>query len=682
MTDEISLVCILDGASTTFEVDINPRRTINYLKKAIKKEKENALQGIDANELNLYHVSVPDEGTTVNIANVESKESLTRGSIKLSNLFGTSPLPEETIHIFVQQLLEGNMNDPSALNKLRYVLVTSFGSEFPLRRREETLHVLWGGNPCRKGVFGRFKNRSNDDKSLHPIPFLACGPGTGKSRFLQFLGGVLREMANSCGDQSVESAFSNMVSINITYGSDTAASQFDVKTGGEASIAVRLLYEYFINTKDSGIKPKVDFDSFLQKGGVEQLDLYAVIQVIQSDIISRGTSTNDFSVLVIGIDEVDQLYKVCPNTLQEAVRAIGALSCSMAKPFCIPIMADGKVLHLTEDYLKNDILFRRSIADIGGVPKAVELFYHLFVDRLKSIKEVSDQAEDLLECLRNVNIVAIMQGLADRLSKLYPFQGYVELMTPVLAKAIFDIPVVMYCIIGDGTTITYENLMTTGVIHLEQAKERDMYHVRVPYLWLVILVDASKKCQSKSPLKNFLKVAEFDPEFPEFEVEIPDHRSVTVHQLLETFPDHEAAKDVDGMEHTNFLREFHKVFVNGKGAPADGFTQLRLQDRGGRGDTVPLCLFCQMKWTEGEDSKEHSVIDQTTIDEEITKIAKVNEVLKERCQSLECAFGIFSNRCESSSKVELHSHTFMRLPDLNTISSMFLELGRKSVKKS
>ncbi|ORZ08563.1 hypothetical protein BCR41DRAFT_399242 [Lobosporangium transversale] len=105
MTDEISLVCILDGESTTFPVNFNPRRTICHLKNAIKKKKVNALQGIDANTLNLYHVSVLDEGTAVNITDVESKESLTRGTSEIFEVFGTAP-PKKTIHIIVQRSLE------------------------------------------------------------------------------------------------------------------------------------------------------------------------------------------------------------------------------------------------------------------------------------------------------------------------------------------------------------------------------------------------------------------------------------------------------------------------------------------------------------------------------------------------------------------------------------------------
>ncbi|KAF9902465.1 hypothetical protein BX616_001919 [Lobosporangium transversale] len=110
MSDEISLFCILHGESVAFPVDINPQGTSSHLKKAIKKEKENALQDIDADKLIPHKVSVPYEGTTVNLANVKTKELLTGATSKILKIFGTSPLPEETIHVIVQR--------PSAGRKL------------------------------------------------------------------------------------------------------------------------------------------------------------------------------------------------------------------------------------------------------------------------------------------------------------------------------------------------------------------------------------------------------------------------------------------------------------------------------------------------------------------------------------------------------------------------------------
>ncbi|KAF8920891.1 hypothetical protein BGZ58_004286, partial [Dissophora ornata] len=261
---------------------------------------------------------------------------------------------------------------------------------------------------------------------------------------------------------------------------------------------------------------------------------------------------------------------------------------------------DNKTLRLTEKYLKEDILFRRGIADIGGMARAVETFYSRFMRRMAKTMEIPDQDDDaaLTKYLHNIDVVIVMQELGHELSELYPFGKYVDLMTPVLAKAILDIPVNMNENIEDGThSMTYKDLRTTGVINLEYTGQSNKYHVRVPYLWLMILVQESNYKSGNSPLRfwkdfinpeqevswaawerfnmEFLALrlclfsylgeqtvtlqdlfegAEFGPgNFEVPELEVPDYRKVTVHQLLDTFPKHETAKDVDGMEHTNFL---------------------------------------------------------------------------------------------------------------------------------
>jgi hypothetical protein len=120
---------------------------------------------------------------------------------------------------------------------------------------------------------------------------------------------------------------------------------------------------------------------------------------------------------------------------------------------------------LTEDYLKDDVLFRRSIADIGGMARAVEGFYDHFMKQMRTIDNIPEEDEALTESLRNVDVVVVMQHLANRLNDLYPFADYVDLATPVLAKAILDIPVDMTDIIEvDESTISYKDHRTTGMV--------------------------------------------------------------------------------------------------------------------------------------------------------------------------------------------------------------------------
>ena len=98
--------------------------------------------------------------------------------------------------------------------------------------------MLWNGTLYRNGVFERFKKHRDVDRMQHPIPFLACGPGTGKSRFLQEVGEMLHEKASSYNDENVKKAFSIMITVNITYGNGTPASKSDINIGGEASVSI------------------------------------------------------------------------------------------------------------------------------------------------------------------------------------------------------------------------------------------------------------------------------------------------------------------------------------------------------------------------------------------------------------------------------------------------------------
>jgi hypothetical protein len=58
---EISLNCWILGLDNTnvFPVDILPSKTVGHLKDAIKKQKENTLNHIDAHQLDIWQVSDP-----------------------------------------------------------------------------------------------------------------------------------------------------------------------------------------------------------------------------------------------------------------------------------------------------------------------------------------------------------------------------------------------------------------------------------------------------------------------------------------------------------------------------------------------------------------------------------------------------------------------------------------------
>ena len=515
-------------------------------------------------------------------------------------------------------------------------LVSSFGSHFPLMHREPTINTLWHGERRRNGVLARLQKFRNGerDRNAHPIPVLACGPGTGKSRFLQEVGNMLLQKATS------NKAFPNILSVYLTYGNATPASETDARINGEASIASRLLYEYFISS--TRVRPKVGLQHIQHSQGVTNLTLDTAIKVIYLDFTRRVASNPPAvpPVLVIGIDEVNLLHALARKAFKSFVRAIGEISCRTTYPFCIPILAGtiqgpleemaqeltylllqlplpllteedvieiGKTLSLTRDnirinlpneYLQNNNLFRRTIADIGGMARAIEIFYHLFMITMDKGKEIPTQEEDLVAYLNHVDVVEVMMYTSHDLEQRYGFFEYVESTGPALANAILDIPI---DIESKSVNITYKELRSAGIINLEGGPHK--YHVRIPYLSVILLTKAARNMDLDSSPWRFLieffdpretiswsgfevfnmnfwalriclysflgkktltlselfKGAEFSFASPTLEVTIPDYRKVSVHQLLDNFPGSQTPKE-----------EFNKVFINGRNAPIDG----------------------------------------------------------------------------------------------------------------
>ncbi|ORZ05022.1 hypothetical protein BCR41DRAFT_191320 [Lobosporangium transversale] len=98
---ELKIFCIVDGEATSFSVKILSNCSVDELKQVIKAAKKNAFKDIDADQLTLYRVSIPDEDKIVVESEIESKEALTVASRKLRDIF-ISELPEETIQVFVK----------------------------------------------------------------------------------------------------------------------------------------------------------------------------------------------------------------------------------------------------------------------------------------------------------------------------------------------------------------------------------------------------------------------------------------------------------------------------------------------------------------------------------------------------------------------------------------------------
>ena len=138
----------------------------------------------------------------------------------------------------------------------------------------------------------------------------------------------------------------------------------------------------------------------------------------------RRHHATELGVLVLDIDELSHVHRLDPDMVCRVINAIGGMNCGTQLPFVVPILAgtiQGPIeelfhestylllhlplplfqdsdaisiaeqiewrngnskLHLLTKFVRDNDLFRRSISDIGGMARCLELFYSLLDDKL------------------------------------------------------------------------------------------------------------------------------------------------------------------------------------------------------------------------------------------------------------------------------------------------------------
>ncbi|KAF9147092.1 hypothetical protein BGX20_006757, partial [Mortierella sp. AD010] len=103
MTSEITLFCIVDGDSTAFSIDIASTKTVDHLKKEIKKDQSPVFDHLRASDLTLWSVNIPcdDDEKPITLVDQTNRKKL-RATSDISEVFGTAP-PKKTIHCIVER---------------------------------------------------------------------------------------------------------------------------------------------------------------------------------------------------------------------------------------------------------------------------------------------------------------------------------------------------------------------------------------------------------------------------------------------------------------------------------------------------------------------------------------------------------------------------------------------------
>ena len=350
-------------------------------------------------------------------------------------------------------------------------LVDTLGSKFTLMDREATFKIFADALNER---YHHWK-RGAIDRNCHPIPFLAAGPGTGKSRFLQELHSSFKQFiinSNSCSE-SLKETYSNALFINISFGNGTLYNADDIKMGIEKAVCYRIL---------SQIIDKTDVL-------ITELNLVKLLKLLAIDC----------KCIVLGIDEINRIHEKDKNEFKSLIEIIGSLSIAF-KPFFIPVFA-GTVIGSIEDVItrsshpplelplpllsyescKNIFInmnasfseeidantnIQHVISDMGGHCRALEFLYSVLME-----------SSDLYDFERSKDKVIHM------LNSRYTFKSYN--LQGAIAYSFLGVRTKSVDTVPGGVNLQFKDLEEQGLLKIEHGI------VKMPWIFVCCWLEAS-----------------------------------------------------------------------------------------------------------------------------------------------------------------------------------------------
>ncbi|EPZ30828.1 hypothetical protein ROZALSC1DRAFT_26724 [Rozella allomycis CSF55] len=506
-------------------------------------------------------------------------------------------------------------------------LLDTSGKDFPFCDRERSFRVL---TSCLAQRYNAWVKGSRD-KGHHPIPFVADGPGSGKSRFLQELSSSYKQFLNESHEtENFKEALLKAVFININFGNDTAFCAADSNNMIEDIILSRILYE---------IQDTYKFFSLF-------LAHRPHIEFTLSDLISAlGQKT---TCIVMCFDEVNRVHNFNTIKFRELFAWAGTTSAGTGDVFFVPVLSGtviGPISEIVTDsmyppchiplpllsltscerilkYKIPDLTIGRElkqiISDVGGHCRAFEFLYNAL---LTSNNYMNNSWE------------IISQQVRSEINKRY------RLHTPGFTKAIaysfLSIEVDRHAIVENN--VTFRDLEALGLLKLEPRNDFT-YYVKVPFifawchicrakgnsyanLWSQILIGKDIGWQEWETFNQFyvafrlslysclgyktISLHEFFRgaiiNIPsEVEIIIPSIDKIRLRRITYRYPITEAPSFSVG-----------DCVVNGTGAPFDCFTYVSLNDP----DSTKLLLTFQIKT-----SQLPSLVANNLIDAEYQKV--------------------------------------------------------------
>ncbi len=213
--------------------------------------------------------------------------------------------------------LPGEVSDETRKRRLSLsqTLVSSIGSDFYFSDREASFEIL--ASSLEQRFYCHKVNLT--DKMLHKLLFLADGPGSGKSRFLQELPhSFVKNLKQSVYDRSncgvapekvvsylentptpfddFKNTLSGALFINVSFGGYTAYRESEIELEIEVSLSLRILYPYYAHRYAT-------FAFFFSAYTNKHISLP---NLRLEDTL--GTVNTENQCIVLGIDEVNVLH--------------------------------------------------------------------------------------------------------------------------------------------------------------------------------------------------------------------------------------------------------------------------------------------------------------------------------------------------------------------------------------
>lgn len=364
------------------------------------------------------------------------------------------------------------------LVKLNKTLLDSSGSDFLFSERDRSFNVLL------ENIKERYVARSNQkkDKIFYSIPFLANGPGSGKSRFLQELSGSFVDHVQKTDlSDELKKILTEALYININFGNGTTYSLVDVEFGIEKAICMRILEQ----------ADPVNGRAFLAQCGNNIKGEPLLPYII------RKVCGDEFKCVVLAIDEVNKIHSSNQDAFKELFNVIGDLSSSCSS-FFIPIVA-GTVIGPINDFISKsmhrpcriplpllslegcktilkkkipelnteDPRFIQVVSDVGGHCRSLEFLYDFLT---------SEKFNKSLDGYWNEAGINVRQRIRQVYNVEHPALGR------AIAYSFLNIPVHQSEIVTGNTT--FMDLEEAGVIQLETKANDIKVLVKIPFMFV------------------------------------------------------------------------------------------------------------------------------------------------------------------------------------------------------